>query len=208
MSKRDELKTLIDADSKDSTKVESATALEQTIKRTKKHEETTQQGDDAPDKIEAAREDEKDAPPVRTDQPVIYERTATENDAVQIQRIKQSRQYWIHILDVFTTNSGGEKTFRFVKGDTIEIHVLCTATEILANLKAHYCFTAVSQDMHSLTPQRLYNFDLVGKLQFANFEICHMVEAVLEGVFKYHFILRLDDVDCICIDDSCILQIV
>jgi len=211
MSKRDELKSLIDADSVDSTRIEPSKAVEQTIKKaaqqTEEDESVAQK-----EQPEAAVQEEKSHEIEEKEQdggqPQIHEREATNGDLEQIAQIQQRQEYWVHILDAYATDSNGKRTTRFDKNDAIQIHIICSATEILSRLKASFHLDAVSQDLLNLVSQRLYSFDLDGKLQFPNFEINYEIDAALRGVFRYHFVLRLNDVDCMCVHDACVFQVV
>lgn len=138
--------------------------------------------------------------------PAIKAYQPSEIDIAKTKALLGERDYFVTILDVFTTNDIKD-TPTFKINDVIQFHIIGAVSDILAQLSAAFDLKVIAQDLIQLIPQKIYSFSFNANLETPYFEITNEIPAVLDGVFKLHVILTFGEVEYFCIHDEYVFRI-
>jgi hypothetical protein len=207
MTKKQELKALLDSDFKKTMSQSASKILEQTIKK------YTRIMEDEPMKTEPKKEQKQTEQPIERpekgidqiiENPVMLEYQLSEAEEKKIQDIEPN--YFINILNVIPTKND-KATTTFNKDDVITFHIICSATEMFSKLSADFRIEAIAQDLSNFLPQKIYCFSYESKLRYPHFEIVFETKAVLKGIFRFQVIFTIGQVDFFNVYDNCIYRV-
>lgn len=213
MAKKQELKALLDSDTKKTMSQRSSKILEQTIKKSTKRMEDESMKTEPQNIREEKKQVEKPEEKIEQEidqimkNPMMLEYKLSEVEEKTIQELEKEHKYFITILDVFTSTNE-KQTATFNKDDVIKFQVICVATEIFSKLSADFRIEAIAQDLSNFLPQKIYSFSYESKLKCPYFEINFQTKAVLEGIFRFQVIFTIGQLEYFYVHDQCVYRVI
>ena len=118
-----------------------------------------------------------------------------------IEKILGENIHQIVIWDIYV--SQGEKMGTgFNMNNPLVFNLCCTASGLLEQLKPELGIHWITYDLQRMQIQTNYRFFIKTKPLWPNFQICYEIQPTLNGIFKFHVIMDIEETDLFWIKEG------
>jgi len=118
-----------------------------------------------------------------------------------IEKILGQDIHQIVIWDIYISQ-GEKRGTAFKINNPVVFNICCTASGLLEQLKPELGIHCISYDLQRMQIQNNYTFSAKTKPLWHNFQISYKIQPNLQGFFKFHIIVDIDDTDLFWIMDG------